>query len=89
MNQVIISLSNRRAMIAQQKLIPLILQETEKLAIPPVSDPRSVSIVHFNARSVGSKWDEICADMQAIDADIYCISETWIKSPEDFALFFL
>lgn len=52
-----------------------------------MSDPRSVSIVHFNARSVGSKWDEICADMQAIDADIYCISETWIKSPEDLALF--
>ena len=56
-----------------------------KLISPPAVEHRSIKIVHFNTRSVLRKWDEVVVDMQSINADIFCISESWITSPDDFS----
>jgi hypothetical protein len=34
-----------------------------------------------------NKWDEICAELDCIGADVYCITESWINSPDMFNQF--
>ena len=36
-------------------------------------------LLHFNARSVIQKWEEISAELYAIRADIICITESWLS----------
>ena len=36
-------------------------------------------MLHFNARSVKQKWEEISAELYAIRADIICITESWLS----------
>lgn len=44
-----------------------------------------MTLLHFNARSVLRRWDEISAEMLASSADVFCISESWVTDPIDFA----
>jgi hypothetical protein len=39
--------------------------------------------VHFNARSVINKWEEVTAEVLTLDADIIYITETWLDIAAD------
>ena len=43
------------------------------------SQNNSFILLHFNARSVIQKWEEISAELYAIRADIICITESWLS----------
>ena len=48
---------------------------------------RALKIVYFNAQGIENQWAMICAELQETDADIYCISESWITSSDDPTLY--
>ena len=39
--------------------------------------------MYYNARSVVNKWDELCADMSCEQADIFCVSESWLARADN------
>ena len=40
--------------------------------------PKELSIIHFNARSLLPKFDELCVLVESNQPDIICITETWL-----------
>ena len=46
-----------------------------------------MKIIHFDARSVIRKWDKLRAEIEASSADIYCISESWLRETDNKELY--
>ena len=57
--------------------------------MPPrvsTSCPGELSILHFNARSIRNKFDEVSADVLTHNAAVVCVTETWVNVNENMCL---
>ncbi len=47
-------------------------------SIPDLKDNAGITIVHWNARSLYSKYDEILYMLEKSECEFLCICETWL-----------
>ena len=63
--------------------VHIVTEIEEIVAIPDLSSNKGITLIHWNARSMYNKLDEVIHLLEDSDCEIMCISESWLTPDID------